>query len=44
LTTVLAAWGFSERQQVSQLAEPMTSDGWSEADLSAFESAFESGN
>lgn len=44
LTIVLATWGFSERQQVSQLAESMIEDGWSEADLSAFKSAFESGN
>ena len=43
-TMVLAAWGYSERQQASQMAESMTGDGWSKADLSAFESAFESGN
>lgn len=44
LTIGLVTWGFSERQQESQLAESIIGDDCSKADLSAFKSAFESGN
>jgi len=43
-TIALAVWGFSERQRANHLAESLTGADWSEADLSAFKSAFESGN
>ena len=44
LTIALAVWGLSERQSTNPPAEALTDADWSEADLSAFISAFESGN
>jgi len=39
----LALWGASERRRANHLAESLTGADWSEPELSAFKSAFESG-
>ena len=40
----LTIWGFSERARANELAATLIGPGWSEADLAALESAFESGD
>jgi hypothetical protein len=44
LTVALAVWGFTERKRANDLVASMTGSEWSEADLTAFTSAFESGD